>query len=95
MFAGKKEDSSKASSDEESVTVDDVFFHKPIVYAYDAYQEKIELEAKLEQAGGKRPGAGSGSGGSANRLPALPRFGGGSGGSGYDQQGSARVDARA
>lgn len=87
MFAGQKEPSSKASS-EESVTADDVFFHKPVHYVYDAYQEKIERERSAASSGG---GSG-GSSGMRNSLP--PRQGGGSGGA-YDQQSAASVDARA
>lgn len=98
MFAGKKEDSSAPSSEEESASVDEVFFQRPIKYAYDAYQEKIEREARGDFGGGgsRSGGGGAGGGGSTMRYSALPRQGGGSSGIEYGQtQGSARVDARA
>lgn len=41
MFKDQKTD----TQSEESVTADDVYL-KPVVYAYDAYQEKLDKEAR-------------------------------------------------
>ena len=58
MFAEPKKDSS-ASSDE-SVTADEVFFAKPVKYAYDAYQEKLDNEvAQQRSRAHSRVGGGS------------------------------------
>lgn len=86
MFSDKDKKTDSSSS-EESVTVDDVFFHKPIEYAYDAFKEKVEREAA---AGGS-----SASGASGYRATPVRRTGGvgGSGGSGYGY--GTQVEARA
>lgn len=85
MFS-EKDKKTDSSSSEESVTADDVFFHKPIEYAYDAYKEKLEREAA---------GGGGSSSSSGYRAAPVRREGGvgGSGGSGYDY--GTQVEARA
>lgn len=64
MFGTNTKESS-ASSDE-SVTADDVFFAKPVTYAYDAYQEKLDAETAQNSRDVSHVN--------------LPRLGGGSGG---------------
>ena len=54
MFGPKKADS---TSSEESVTADEVYFSKPVSYAYDAYQEKLNNKVPDGDAGsGSIPG---------------------------------------
>jgi hypothetical protein len=48
MFKDKKDSS---HSSDESVTADDVFLAKPVIYAYDAYQERLEAQNAASAAG--------------------------------------------
>jgi hypothetical protein len=61
----KRQDSTASS--EESVTADQVFFSKPVKYVYDAYQEKLDAEAREAATGRSTNGSG------------VPKVGGGSG----------------
>lgn len=62
MFKDKKD--SSHSSEEDCVTADEVYLSKPVVYAYDAYQERLEAQKAAEA--------------SANSAMSLPKLGGGS-----------------
>lgn len=74
MFGNGASKKSSSNSSEESVTADEVFFSKPVQYAYDAYQEKLQQEsaAMASAAKGGQSGRTGGSGG------------GGSGSAGYN-----------
>lgn len=48
MFGAPAKESSASS--EESITADDVFFAKPVKYAYDAYQEKLDNEVAEQRS---------------------------------------------
>lgn len=65
----KKQDS---ASSEESVTADEVFFSKPVHYVYDAYQEKLDAEAReaAAAASGRNGGVAKRGGGSGSALMA-------------------------
>jgi hypothetical protein len=41
----------------ESLTADDVYLSQPVTYAYDAYQEKLELESRQGSASGGTKGS--------------------------------------
>lgn len=78
MFGQQKKSETSSSSDE-SVTADEVFFAKPVTYAYDAYKEKLEMEAGVGGSGGNGSGSGGAVGGSGVRgVRESGKFGGGS-----------------
>jgi len=78
MFGVPKRPSSESSH--ESVTADDVYNTTPVVYAYDAYQEKLKQEVQVERV-------------RTSTRPNDPVLGGGGGGSGSAMM-SNEIEAR-